>query len=68
MLARAVTLHEHGSHVTPIEDVARLAHMLGRMSPGNSQVHQFSAKPLLEKPGLMHVVAAFAEYGNNQKN
>ena len=36
--------------------------------PCNAQVQQFAAKRLLEKPGLMPLVTAFAEYRRDRKN
>ena len=41
--------------------------MLGRISPRNAQVQQFAAKRLLEKPGLMPLATAFAEYRRDRK-
>ena len=45
----------------------RRTNMLGRISPRNAQVQQFAAKRLLEKPGLMPLVTAFAEYRRDRK-
>ena len=38
------------------------------ISPRNAQVQQFAVKRLLEKPGLMPLVTAFAEYRRDRKN
>ena len=56
------------SEISRVKGQMRRTNMLGRISPRNAQVQQFAAKRLLEKPGLMPLVTAFAEYRRDRKN
>ena len=42
--------------------------LLGRMSPKDTHVQQLAAKQLLENPGVMSVLKAFAEYRKDRQN
>ena len=55
------------SEISRVKGQMRRTNMLGRISPRNAQVQQFAAKRLLEKPGLMPLVTAFAEYRRDRK-
>ena len=55
------------SEISRVKGQMRRTNMLGRISPRNAQVQQFAAKRLLEKPGLMPLVTAFAEYRRKKK-
>ncbi|CAL1141470.1 unnamed protein product [Cladocopium goreaui] len=56
------------SEISRVKGQMRRTNMLGRISPRNAQVQQFAVKRLLEKPGLMPLVTAFAEYRRDRKN
>ena len=56
------------SEISRVKGQMRRINMLGRISPRNAQVQHFAAKRLLEKPGLMPLVTAFAEYRRDRKN
>ena len=56
------------SEISRVKGQMRRTNMLGRISPRNAQVQQFAAKRLLEKPGLVPLVTAFAEYRRDRKN
>ena len=56
------------SEIARVKGQMRRTNMLGRISPRNAQLQQFAAKRLLEKPGLMPLVTAFAEYRRDRKN
>ena len=56
------------SEISRVKGQMRRTNMLGVISPRNAQVQQFAAKRLLEKPGLVPLVTAFAEYRRDRKN
>ena len=56
------------SEISRVKGQMRRTNMLGRISPRNAQVQQFAVKRLLEKPGLMPLVTAFAEYRRDRKS
>ena len=56
------------AEISQVKGQLRRKNLLGRMSPKDTHVQQLAAKQLLENPGVMSVLKAFAEYRKDRQN